>query len=528
MKRFSTIILTLLLMVVFSLPVSASAAISPGIKPGSFFYFFDTAFEKIGLFFTFNPEKKARKALEYADERLAEVEAVAGNKNTEAVKTAIINYESNIAFAAEKAKDVGDKEKAEALLTSIADNTSKHQEVLTDILAKVPDEAKEAITRAIEASIKGHDEAMKKIAELKGEVEQLKQEVAELKTKDEEREKVIEELSNKKSEVAPTPVPVKSSISQTPEATPTPEPVITPTQVPTKTNESPTVLPVSPTPPSVSQPLVIQTPPTVQPILPSTQTTVASVQTIPVRVLKVIPNKPEVWASGFHFISFSFEYLIDGKPTNATITLKSITPSLPIPSGWQVGIPVDKQFSFSTKTTGNYTLTFATDIGVKGEATITVKQWINKEELEVLFIRSNNTDEATNNSIYYADIPNVLLGTFKIRTNPDIDFRLYDCSLSTNNSNVTFGSYKITGAIGGENNNCFLNTGYAFTDSAGLSTKEFNVYLNDLRVSYVNNPGPVYKIRFYLKDLTIQEVVTGIFHRATSSLAFDLEVLRYQ
>lgn len=197
MKRFS-IWLALLLVVAFSLPASASAATSPGIKPGGFFYFFDTTFEKIGLFFTFSPEKKAKKALEYADERLAEAGAV--TDNAEAVKTAITNYESNIAFAEEKSKDVGDKEKAEALLTSIADNTSKHQEVLTAVLVKVPDEAKEAIIRAIEASRKGHEEAMKKIAELKGEVEQLKQEVSELKAKDEEREKIIEELSKQKTE----------------------------------------------------------------------------------------------------------------------------------------------------------------------------------------------------------------------------------------------------------------------------------------------------------------------------------------
>jgi nucleoside-specific outer membrane channel protein Tsx len=78
MKRFSTTMLALLLVAAFSLPASASAATSPGVKPGSFFYFFDTTFENIGLFFTFNPEKKAKKALEYADERLAEAEAVAG------------------------------------------------------------------------------------------------------------------------------------------------------------------------------------------------------------------------------------------------------------------------------------------------------------------------------------------------------------------------------------------------------------------------------------------------------------------
>lgn len=171
------------MMALFASPVSASTKTKAGIKPGSFFYFFDTTFEKLSLFLTFNPEKKAQKALEYADERLAEVQAIAEEKNPDAVKTAIANYESNIALATEKSKEVKDKGQVENLLTLITDNTSKNQEILTSVLAKVPDEAKEAITRAIEASRKGQEEAMKQVAELKGEVEQLKKEVAELKKK---------------------------------------------------------------------------------------------------------------------------------------------------------------------------------------------------------------------------------------------------------------------------------------------------------------------------------------------------------
>jgi len=73
-------------MVVFVLPTPASAAANAGVKPGSFFYFFDTTFEKVNLFFTFNPEKKAKKALEYADERLAEIEAVAEEKTRTGLK----------------------------------------------------------------------------------------------------------------------------------------------------------------------------------------------------------------------------------------------------------------------------------------------------------------------------------------------------------------------------------------------------------------------------------------------------------
>ena len=185
MKKSLATLSILFVSLAFVAPIQVSAATSAGVKPGSFFYFFDTAFENVSLFFTFDSENKAKKALGYADERSVEIEAIAEEKNPDAVKTAIINYKNNIALAIEKSKEVKNKERAETLLTSIADNTSKNQEVLAAVLIKVPEEAREAITQAIEASRKGQEEATKQIAELKGEVEKLKQEVAELKAKNE-------------------------------------------------------------------------------------------------------------------------------------------------------------------------------------------------------------------------------------------------------------------------------------------------------------------------------------------------------
>lgn len=211
MKKLATLSI-LFISLAFIAPMQALAATNAGVKPGSFFYFLDTTFENVGLFLTFNPEKKAQKALEHADERLAEIETIAEEKNPNAVKTALANYESNIALATEKSKEVKDKGQAETLLTSIADSSSRNREVLMAVLIKVPEEAKKAITQAIEASKRGQEEALQKIAELKGEVEKLKQEIAELKEKDEEREKTIEEFGRKEGaksissqkQVAPT------------------------------------------------------------------------------------------------------------------------------------------------------------------------------------------------------------------------------------------------------------------------------------------------------------------------------------
>lgn len=274
MKKSVVIIFTLALATVFSLPISAGAATNPGIKPGSIFYFFDTTFEKIGLFFTFNPEKKARRALEYADERLAEIEAIAGEKKSNAVITAIADYENNVALATEKSKEVKDKGQAESLLASIEDNTSKNQIVLSAVLTKVPEEAKQAITQAISVSKKGQEEAVQQIAALKGEVEELKKEVAELKDKDEKREKIIEELDRQKSEVAPktasAPEPIKPLVSQSSEVALAAKPSVIQHQTPIKTSEPQINPPIIPTKDNAAPlPLVVSS--VVSPPVPTTK-----------------------------------------------------------------------------------------------------------------------------------------------------------------------------------------------------------------------------------------------------------------
>ncbi len=85
MKKL-TMLSILLISLAFVIPTQVSATTNDGVKPGSFFYFFDTAFEKISLFFTFNPERKVQKALEYADERLAEAEESARGNDTKAIE----------------------------------------------------------------------------------------------------------------------------------------------------------------------------------------------------------------------------------------------------------------------------------------------------------------------------------------------------------------------------------------------------------------------------------------------------------
>lgn len=110
MKKFKKISLILYLIAVLVVPIPILAGPSGGITPSSPFYFFDTTFEKVSLFFTFNPLKKAEKALKYAGERLSEAEE--SSDNSEAVEKAINGYEEQISLATEESKIVEDSAKA--------------------------------------------------------------------------------------------------------------------------------------------------------------------------------------------------------------------------------------------------------------------------------------------------------------------------------------------------------------------------------------------------------------------------------
>lgn len=278
--------------------------------------------------------------------------------------------------------------------------------------------------------------------------------------------------------------------------------------VPKKVSESPVSnnQPVVPPPP----------PPTVRPAVPPPppQPIVVPYPTASVKVLKVSADKSEIWASGFHYATFSFEYLVDNKPEKANVLLKSITPPDAVPEGRY--IPTDKKFSYSTKNPGRYTLRFITDTGVQGEATIIAKEWINKTDLELVPIRTGDIIKIYDNT---AIIPTVFLGSFRIKTNPDVDIKLYDCNLSTKGGGI-YESYqiRIAGREETKNNNCF-DTLHTRTDSEGLS-EEFQIYLNNFRDSG--------KVLFLLNDITVHEDSANIYHRATSSLPLDLEVLRYK
>jgi chemotaxis protein histidine kinase CheA len=188
-KSTKILVSTILISIIFPIFILGQADFSlphSGLTPDSPFYFLDTLGEKVSLFFTFAPEKKAEKAIQFAEEKLAEVKAVAEKNKPEAIEKANQKYQEFLGLANQKTQEAKEKGRdVEELAILITEKTLKHQEILVEVSEKVPEQAKTALEKAIEASRKGSevavqavtgakkDELLKKIEEIRIEIEKV-------------------------------------------------------------------------------------------------------------------------------------------------------------------------------------------------------------------------------------------------------------------------------------------------------------------------------------------------------------------
>jgi len=104
MKRFSIVLLICTLALTFCFPGAVFAQgdeelPDPGITPDSPFYFLDIWGKKLGLFFAFGSEAKVQKSLQYAEERLAELNAMHAQNKAKAMIQAANEYNNCLAIA---------------------------------------------------------------------------------------------------------------------------------------------------------------------------------------------------------------------------------------------------------------------------------------------------------------------------------------------------------------------------------------------------------------------------------------------
>ena len=165
-----TIISIISFVFLFSLAGSVSAQFEwlpgAGITPDSKLYFLDKWGEKIGMFFAFSEERKIEKSFRYAEERLSEIEKMSDKAKDKIPEEALDNYEKHMNKAQERLRKMEEKgEKIDSISEKVANATSRHFEVLQDVMEKAPEKAKKGLSKALEASGKGHKQALESLAE---------------------------------------------------------------------------------------------------------------------------------------------------------------------------------------------------------------------------------------------------------------------------------------------------------------------------------------------------------------------------
>jgi F0F1-type ATP synthase membrane subunit b/b' len=136
----------------------------PGITPDSPFYFLDTLGKKLGLIFAFGDEAKAKQALEYAEERLAEARAMALQSKLEEMAQAAGEYEQFMAMVNQRMQAAAQNNASTNVSEKVALSAQKHLAIMDRVRDRVPEEGREALDRVRERSLKEQQNALRALA----------------------------------------------------------------------------------------------------------------------------------------------------------------------------------------------------------------------------------------------------------------------------------------------------------------------------------------------------------------------------
>ena len=131
----------------------------PGLLPDHPLYFLKMVRDRIWLWLTNNSLKKAELLLLFADKRLGAAKAlIEGNKVELGVST-MTKGEKYLERAIAQGKIAAEKgEDAQAFLAKLSQATLKHQEVLTELVNKVPESFKESLEKAVNEAQKSYEQ----------------------------------------------------------------------------------------------------------------------------------------------------------------------------------------------------------------------------------------------------------------------------------------------------------------------------------------------------------------------------------
>ena len=136
----------------------------PGVKPGDFLYGFDRALEGLQLTFAFDKVSKARLHYQFAEERLAEVQALSEDGKMDLAEATLNDYEDELAKTnMDLETAVASGENPESLTNEISERSFLHVKVLTNVHAIVPEQAKLRIQQVIERSLESQGNAVRHV-----------------------------------------------------------------------------------------------------------------------------------------------------------------------------------------------------------------------------------------------------------------------------------------------------------------------------------------------------------------------------
>ncbi|MFO7773376.1 MAG: DUF5667 domain-containing protein [Dehalococcoidia bacterium] len=142
-----------------------TAYASQASLPGDALYPIKIGTEQAGMMLPGDDVGRAERGLGFADRRIVEIEALAEQGRSEYLGLAGEKYEQALNMTLARIEEATNKGLAAGNATGnvtarVAEATLKHMEVLADVHDKVPEQAQEAIKRAMNVSVAGHEAAL--------------------------------------------------------------------------------------------------------------------------------------------------------------------------------------------------------------------------------------------------------------------------------------------------------------------------------------------------------------------------------
>lgn len=158
MKKIFPILLTLVLVSTAGTAQSVnktqdSTEASPGLVPGNFFYGLENAVEQLEVSIAGmvgGPDLKSKALANNAQERLAEANALADRNQSEKASEMIQKYSGTL----NESRSIAQRNNNSELSSELENISSKNTETLERVSEKVPEQAREAIQKAMDRSNK--------------------------------------------------------------------------------------------------------------------------------------------------------------------------------------------------------------------------------------------------------------------------------------------------------------------------------------------------------------------------------------